>query len=149
MIPRGQRWFRRARHISAAEALTLAEAQLTLLACQAAKWRRPIGSLVGNACTASEEPGPDLAEAIRVGWAVSRAARYGFFRPRCLVQALAIQRMLRRRGLNPGELRIGVRLADGRMVAHAWVELGEEIIGDVPQHVRSFTPAPDLRLVEL
>lgn len=40
----------------------------------------------------------------------------------CLPQALAVHAVLRRRGLDP-ELRIGVRKADERFEAHAWVEL--------------------------
>ena len=40
----------------------------------------------------------------------------------CLPQALAVHAVLRRRGLDP-ELRIGVRKAEDRFEAHAWVEL--------------------------
>jgi hypothetical protein len=40
----------------------------------------------------------------------------------CLPQALAVHAVLRRRGLDP-ELRIGVRKAEDRVEAHAWVEL--------------------------
>jgi hypothetical protein len=144
----GWRW--RVGRITPSETAFLVEAQVALLACQITKWSRPTGKLVRGATNATTDSGlVDVRTALLVGWAVKRTAEYGFFRPRCLVRALAIQRMLRRRGLSPGELRIGVRMQGGRLLAHAWVEVGGRVIGDVPQHVRTFATASDLRLVEL
>ena len=150
MIRQMSGWMWRIRQITIAEAGMVIEAQLFLLACQIAKWGRPTGSLLRRASDAPVESGRmDLRTTMLIGWAVSRTAEYGLFRPRCLVRSLAIQRMLRRRGLCPGELRIGVRMNHGRLLAHAWIEMGGRIVGDLPQHVRTFAPAADLRLVEL
>jgi len=84
-----------------------------------------------------------------VVWALTRAARYGVFRPKCLVRSMALERMLRRHGFEGGEIHIGVRLEEGDLKAHAWVEWDGRILGDDPRHVRTFVPATDLRLVEL
>lgn len=143
-------WLWRLRRTTVADLRLIGEAQAALLGCQLAKWRRPVGRFV----TGAPRPAPagdarDLRAAALVGWAVTRAARYGVFRPRCLVRSLAVQRMLRRRGIHSSELRIGVRMEGGALLAHAWVELDGVVIGDSLQHVRAFSPAPDLRLVEL
>jgi hypothetical protein len=61
-----------------------------------------------------------------VRWAITRVAARFPSSPTCLVQALAADAMLRRRGLT-SELRIGVRVRAGRdrpFEAHAWVECG-------------------------
>ena len=145
------RWIWRARRITANELRMIAEAQLTLASCQVAKWLRPKGQLLtgeeANQRVAAERP--DYRAAALVGWSVTRAARYGFFRPQCLVRSLAMQRMLRRRGIDSSELRIGVRMEEGALAAHAWVEVGGAVIGDSLRNVRTFTPVTDFRMVEL
>ena len=145
-------WQARLRGLTLAEIGLLLEAQRDLLACQVAKWRRPVGELLDwNDVTGQQ----DVALSARlqtlrsVGWAVTRAASYGVFRPQCLVRSLAIQRMLRRRGVSGSTIRIGVRLRDGEFNAHAWVEIGGVVIGDSPAHVETFTRITDHRLVEL
>ncbi len=132
------------------ELVLVAEAQLVLLRCQLEKLLRPVGSLV-RADVEPKQVGDSskIREASQVGWAVTRAARYGVFRPQCLVRSLAIQRMLKRRGIAGSELRIGIRLENNRMLAHAWVELCGAVIGDSAQNVSTFTPAPNLRMVQL
>jgi len=60
--------------------------------------------------------------------AVRRARSYApFFRGNCLSQSLALLWMLRRAG-HAGAIQIGVKPGDGRMLAHAWVELDGETI---------------------
>jgi len=59
--------------------------------------------------------------------AIRRARRYGLFRGNCLSQSLALVWLLRRSG-HDGTIRIGVKPAGGRMLAHAWVELAGEVI---------------------
>lgn len=147
-------WGWRLRRVTGRDILLLAEAQLVLLRCQAAKWRRPVGQLIE--WNAAEPPGAGAAmdgrtrdSAVAVAWAVTRAARYGVFRPQCLVRSLAIQRMLRSRGVDTGRLNIGVRMQDGSFQAHAWVELNGAVIGDTLKHVQTFTKVTDFRLVEL
>lgn len=141
---------RRLLRANLAELILVAEAQVVLVRCQLAKAVQPVGSLVGADVKGPEDGDPaSVRAASEVGWAVTRAARFGLFRPQCLVRSLAIQRMLKRRHIAGSQLRIGVRIADGRMVAHAWVELCGAVIGDSAQNVSSFTPAPNLRMVQL
>jgi hypothetical protein len=66
----------------------------------------------------------ELRDAQRVGGTVVRVARLLPWRPTCLRQALAVQRMLRRRHI-PSHLRLGVT---HRSVgtAHAWVTVAEQ-----------------------
>jgi len=61
---------------------------------------------------------------------------------------MAIQRMLRRRGITASRINVGVRRRNGEFEAHAWIELDGVVIGDSRQHVQTFTRLPDLRLVE-
>src|SRR3954468_13204462 len=49
------------------------------------------------------------------------ASRFGPYRPGCLVRSLALQRLLRRHGIE-SRLRIGVRKRRAVIEAHAWVE---------------------------
>ena len=75
---------------------------------------------------AQKEPvrADQLVEARRVGHIVDRVARVLPWRPTCLRQALAAQRMLRRRSI-PCRLHLGVDRPGG--TAHAWVT-----VQDVP-----------------
>lgn len=72
----------------------------------------------------------DRAVAVKISWAVQAAARYvplGFV---CLPQAIAAQRMLRRRGL-ASTLYLGVapdpKKAEA-ITAHAWLRIGDKIV---------------------
>ncbi|MDQ3648509.1 MAG: lasso peptide biosynthesis B2 protein [Actinomycetota bacterium] len=65
----------------------------------------------------------DGADPLRVARGVRRAGRLLPGGDNCLVQSIALERMLRRRG-HPAELRIGVRRAPEGLAAHAWVEHG-------------------------
>jgi len=97
---------------------------------------------------ADSAPGaPDpahLRDAAEIGRTVSSVARHLPFRALCLQQAIAVRRMLRRRGIT-AEVRLGVdpvRVAamarspgtaaaackTGDGAAHAWVLLGDEVI---------------------
>jgi hypothetical protein len=68
----------------------------------------------------------------RVGWAVRLAGRYMPACGGCLVQALAAEVLLSRRGC-PARLRIGVaRPEGGTLEAHAWVECyGTAVVGSL------------------
>jgi hypothetical protein len=90
--------------------------------------------------------GPIRAERLAV--AVSRAGDYGVFRPLCLVRAVALNRLLERSGIRGSRIRIGVRMRRGRFGAHAWVEYGGRVIGDIPEHVESFAELADVRLLD-
>ncbi|HLV26342.1 MAG TPA: lasso peptide biosynthesis B2 protein [Gemmatimonadales bacterium] len=148
---RALRILRRAARLTPREVRLLVEAQYTLLACQVARWQRPPGQLlkVANEPDASVSvPETNFSAAAEVEWALSRAAQYGAVRPACLVRSLALQRMLRRHGTHASELRLGFRMSNGNLEAHAWVELNDMVIGDSRAHVSTFTPATGRRLVE-
>ena len=79
-----------------------------------------------------------LADARRIGWAVSAAARYTPWKCSCLVQVLAAQRMLDRR-LLPGALYIGAAPGEDAskgLDAHAWLKCGDTFITGERGHER-------------
>lgn len=124
----------RRRAIEAAAELTRASLELRLLPPT-----RTIG-LLGRAHAASADDPVDaerLREAALVGRTTTLVAHRLPWRPTCLRQALAVQRMLRRRGI-PGHLRLGVtNPAEG--TAHAWVTVdGRAVVGG--RGVERFVP---------
>lgn len=81
----------------------------------------------------------ERALAVDVSWAVQAAARHvplGFV---CLPQAIAAQRMLRRRGV-PTTLYLGVATSPenpASLAAHAWLRAGDKIVtgeGEAARH---------------
>ena len=87
----------------------------------------------------------DRAHAL--GTAIRRAAKYGLFRPACLVRAIALRHMLGAAGIRGAVIRVGVKQAEEGMVAHAWVELDGDVIGDSVAHVREYAPLNELSVV--
>ena len=92
---------------------------------------RRVSGLLGTPASADApavvDPG-ELRVAGSVGFAIVRAVARLPWEPTCLVQALACQRMLRRRGI-AGRLELGVGLPDG-FEAHAWVTVqGTTVVG--------------------
>ncbi|MDQ3555760.1 MAG: lasso peptide biosynthesis B2 protein [Gemmatimonadota bacterium] len=130
--------------------LHLLAAQRALVAGQLLVWTRPVGKLTAPAeegAAAAPLAAADEALAKRIALAVGRAAENGIFRPRCLVRAVAIQRMLEARGISGGRICIGVRRRGGRFAAHAWVQRGDLLLGDVETHVNTFVPLTDVELL--
>lgn len=82
-----------------------------------------------------------------LGAAVRRAAKYGLFRPACLVRAIALRRMLAADGIRGAIIRVGVKQSEEGMLAHAWVELDGDVIGDSVAHVREYAPLNELSVV--
>ncbi len=97
--------------------------------------RSPRGQLVSfPAAVATADP-TELTDAQRVvatrcARAINRAATYGPLRPRCLARSLGLQRMLERQGVPGSVVRIGVRLQEKEFLAHAWVELEGQPLGE-------------------
>lgn len=60
---------------------------------------------------------------------VELAARNSIIHPTCLVRSLVLWRFLRTRGIE-SSLRIGVRMRDKKMEAHAWVERAGRVLND-------------------
>jgi hypothetical protein len=110
---------------------------------------RPQGDLVRKEVDATA-PRPvtpeEQARARAVVLGVSRAATYGLFVPTCLVRSMAISRRLKDAGVLGGVLRVGVARRNGQFVAHAWVELGGEVIGDDAASVERYEPLDDLQV---
>ncbi|MBL8998680.1 MAG: lasso peptide biosynthesis B2 protein [Gemmatimonadales bacterium] len=125
----------------------LIRAQLALLRAQWRLRREPIGALAVRERTTPGEQGGSAGRARAIAVAVDRAARFGIFRPYCLVRAIALRDLLVRDGIHGGSIRVGVRRHQGKFEAHAWVRWGDEVLGDLPEHVAQFTEVEDLRVL--
>jgi hypothetical protein len=135
----------RRRHIQAA-----ARAEASLLVAQLRLWFRPVGKLVICRAAAAALPLSEegRAHAEEAALSVARAARRGFFRPSCLVRALALQRILESRGIMGSVVRIGVKRNVDQLLAHAWVEHCGVILGDSAEMVANFTVLTEARLAK-
>lgn len=60
---------------------------------------------------------------------VSIAARHGVYKATCLRRSLLTWWLLRREGI-PGKICFGVRMSEGRLEAHAWVEYNGSVVND-------------------
>ena len=67
-----------------------------------------------------------------VGWSVETMGARRWINASCLTRALAAQAMLRRRGI-ASRLCLGVSCSDATLSAHAWVEIGQEVIVGGPE----------------
>lgn len=82
---------------------------------------------------------------------VSIAAEHGPYRASCLRKSLLVWWFLRRAGLD-STIRFGVRMSDGRLEAHAWVEYNGAVVNDSPdiraryQLLSNVLPATDTGL---
>ena len=84
--------------------------------------RKQVGGLL-------TEPSRKAEEAQNLARLVNVAARYGLFKVRCLERSLLIEALCQARGIDC-ELKFGVN-NDGRpFMAHAWVELDGQPLGD-------------------
>ena len=141
------------RKLAALDARRLADlllAQWFLLRAGSLKHTHPIGSLTAHGATTAVTPAPVAGDPLRaraLALAVSRAAEYGLFRPFCLVRAIALRDLLERYQIAGSEIRVGVRQKQGKFEAHAWVRWGNEILGDLPSHIATFTEVDDIRVL--
>jgi len=135
--------------LSLADWADLFRAQWALLVAHAAVRGRPIGALATPASRAATADRARLPEARRAALAIVRAARFGVFRPQCLVRSVALSRMLSARRIEGAIVRVGVRRTNGEFLAHAWVELAGETLGDADEHVGSFVPLTNLDITRL
>ena len=130
--------------LSVREWRELFEAQWALIVSQSMLRSRPTGTLATPVSSAGVADPARMPEARTLALAMVRAARYGLFRPQCLVRSMALSRMLTAHGITGSMVRVGVRRRDGEFLAHAWVELGGETLGDADEHVGTFAPLTNL-----
>jgi transglutaminase superfamily protein len=83
--------------------------------------------------------GRDALSIDRVARLVDIAARHSPVRVGCLPRALALQWLLRRRGIE-ADLRLGVRKEGDRLDAHAWVEHAGTPLMEAPGVAQRFAP---------
>jgi hypothetical protein len=125
------RWEDRVLFLQAFWWLTVADLQLRLGAT-----RKDLVSTNEPTCSVRRQAA-DIVRGRRYARWLESAARYHVIRARCLHQSLALHRWLRWEG-EPTQVRIGVRITDGILQAHAWVLLGEEVINDSAAAVAEF-----------
>lgn len=92
------------------------------------------------------DEGRDLTKARSVGDAVRYVAVRGFFHPSCLVQAVALKRLLDSKGLTGGRIRVGVQGEGDQMAAHAWVDFRGHVVGDFPERIQQYRDLRGLRV---
>ncbi len=80
-----------------------------------------------------------IGELATLGRAVNSAANYALGQPTCLTRSMLLCWLLRRRGIAT-QLRIGVKLDDGKLDAHAWVEHEGVPINDAEDVAQRFAP---------
>jgi hypothetical protein len=124
-------------------------AQLALIRAQWQVKRRPVGSLTIRGNAASLMVSGDPARASALALAVERASEHGLFHPFCLVRAIALRELLVKHAIRGSEIRVGVRRHNGNFGAHAWVRWGDQVLGDRPEHVATFTEVDDIRVLGL
>lgn len=80
----------------------------------------------------ANRPPPSLAQIMTLAKLVNMAANHGIGPPNCLTRSLLLRWLLQRHSV-AAQLRIGVRLVDGRLEAHAWIEYQGMPVNDVPE----------------
>lgn len=101
----------------------------TALGVRRATSREPLPAYVER--LGSVEPTARPIDPRLLARAVDRCLRIGHRRPRCLINALVLYRLLREQGA-AAELVIGLPPAAANQSAHAWVELDGYDIGPAP-----------------
>ena len=128
------------RQLSGKEIRLLAEAWWALLLADLSLRVLPLPRvqrmLAGSPSPPSAKRDLDLQ---RTAWLVHVAARHHILPIRCLQRALALQRVLSKRGLVT-DLKIGVQRRDGNLFAHAWLEADGLPLAESEEIDRRFPP---------
>jgi hypothetical protein len=74
-------------------------------------------------------------EARWVAWSIDTMSAKPWIKASCLASALAAHAMLRRRGI-ASTLCLGVAREEGAVAAHAWIEVGRDVIVGTAEAVR-------------
>lgn len=122
--------------MAAAALIPLMTAGVSMLGCE-----RVLRWAAGCELEGSDTPvsAPPVSDTVRVVRAVRRAAFRSPYHGNCLSRSLALVWLLRRRGVD-AQLRLGARVADGRLEGHAWVERDGVVLNDQPEIARGYPP---------
>jgi len=93
--------------------------------------RRQLPDLVAELARTNGRASGDRYRPATLSNAIYRSLHLGKHRPRCLVNALVLFRLLREQG-DPAELVIGLKPDARDQRAHAWVELDGSDVGPPP-----------------
>jgi len=85
------------------------------------------------------QDGDRRASVERLHWLVGIAGRHHVVRVHCLQRSLTLQRLLSQCGIG-SDLRIGVQKTEGRVHAHAWLEVGGQPVGEAESGAQQFVP---------
>lgn len=129
------RWLSRLAGLPGTRRVMLAEACAALLAAQLQVRCLPFRRVAARLGASGAETGHEVtreqqALSREVEWAIAAASRRLRPRPTCLMEAVAAQALLRRRGV-AATVYLGVApaRADGRQInAHAWLRCGRRIV---------------------
>ena len=91
----------------------------------------------------AKQPLLPLTDVQALGDAVNIAARHTPFHVTCLSRSLVLGWLLRQRGV-ASDLRIGARLVDGGLDAHAWVEFEGTPVNDRADIAQTFATFGDI-----
>lgn len=132
-LPRGER------------TLTITAWWELFLAAALLRWRarETLAEALAEAAPLTARDRAATPECQRVVRALGRAAAHHLWPMTCLPRALALRRMLARRGI-AATLRIGVRRAGASLAAHAWIEVSGNAIGEpeaIEERFRPLLPA--------
>lgn len=88
---------------------------------------------------ARSESGADLGrdDAEIAARMVNAADRHGLVHPSCLAKSLTLWWLLARQGI-PAQLRIGIRMEQERLEAHAWVECDGAALNEPDEHHKHY-----------
>jgi hypothetical protein len=95
-------------------------------------------TLIHPSSSEKADPARDLVAAQQLYKLVYLASRLHLLSMTCLPRAFAIRWMLGRRNI-PAQLRIGIRKSETGILAHAWVDVEGEAIGeseDIPERFK-------------
>lgn len=131
-------------YLPAADQWLLVKSAVLLGSIRLGVWLLPFQTLRRHlakmAKTTAHLKATDQASAEKVIWAVSLAGRHVPRTRSCLIQALAAQVLLARRG-HPACLRIGVARGEkGQLQAHAWLESRGQVVLGGTEDLSRYTP---------
>lgn len=114
----------------------LREATLMLAFARVAVWLLPPARIFAWANRPQRRSRRFAADQARwVAWSVDTTSAKPWIKASCLVSALAAHAMLRRRGI-ASRLCLGVARDEDAVAAHAWIEVGRDVIVGVAEATR-------------